>query len=69
MAEGVGAQKVPLVFFRTDADREPVREWLKGLDEADASGHRQRLIAGAVALACWHAVRSPHGKGFVGSAN
>jgi hypothetical protein len=35
MAEGVGAQKVPLVFFRTDAGREPVREWLKGLDESE----------------------------------
>jgi phage-related protein len=28
-------RKVPLVFFRNDAGGEPVREWLKGLDELD----------------------------------
>lgn len=28
-------QKVPLVFFRKDVGGEPVREWLKGMDEAD----------------------------------
>jgi len=28
-------RKVPLVFFRNDAGSEPVREWLKGLDEAE----------------------------------
>ena len=28
-------RKVELVFFRNDADREPVREWLRGLDEAE----------------------------------
>jgi phage-related protein len=28
-------QKIPLIFFRTASGREPVREWLKGLDEAD----------------------------------
>lgn len=26
---------LPVVFFRTLADREPVREWLKSLDRAD----------------------------------
>jgi phage-related protein len=26
-------QKISLVFFRTDAGSEPVRDWLKGLDE------------------------------------
>ena len=29
------SQKIPLIFFRTDADGEPVREWLKGLAEAE----------------------------------
>jgi phage-related protein len=28
-------RKVELVFFRNDAGREPAREWLKGLDEAE----------------------------------
>jgi phage-related protein len=28
-------RKVPLVFFRNDAGGEPVRDWLKGLDEAE----------------------------------
>jgi phage-related protein len=28
-------QKVPLIFYRTAAGSEPVREWLKGLDEAE----------------------------------
>ena len=25
----------PVYFYRTDADNEPVREWLKGLDRTD----------------------------------
>jgi len=28
-------RKIPLVFFRTDAGNEPVREWLKQLDEVE----------------------------------
>lgn len=36
---GNPAQKVPLIFFRTDAGGEPVREWLKGL----AQGERQAI--------------------------
>jgi len=28
-------RKIPLVFFRSEADAEPVRDWLKGLDEAE----------------------------------
>ena len=34
MNEGAPA-KIPLVFFRTDAANEPVREWLKGLYRED----------------------------------
>jgi phage-related protein len=29
------ARKIELLFFRSDSGREPVREWLKGLDEAE----------------------------------
>lgn len=32
-------QKIPLVFYRTSAGGEPVREWLKGLD----GGERQAI--------------------------
>lgn len=35
MAEGSQSQKIPLIFFLTGAGSEPVREWLKGLDEAE----------------------------------
>ena len=34
MAEPATPRKIPLVFFRSLPGREPVREWLKGLDEA-----------------------------------
>ena len=29
------ARKTPLIFYRMASGREPVREWLKGLDEAE----------------------------------
>ena len=29
------SQKVPLIFYRTAAGNEPVREWLKGLEESE----------------------------------
>jgi phage-related protein len=32
MAQAQTPQKIPLVFFRTNRGREPVREWLKGLE-------------------------------------
>ncbi|MBE0623724.1 MAG: type II toxin-antitoxin system RelE/ParE family toxin [Burkholderiales bacterium] len=35
MAEYPKAQKIPLVFFRTSAGHEPVRDWLKELPEAE----------------------------------
>jgi phage-related protein len=35
MAGGPQPQKIPLIFFRTLAGTEPVREWLKGLPEAE----------------------------------
>ena len=28
-------QKIPLIFFRADTGSEPVREWLRGLDEVE----------------------------------
>ena len=35
MAAHPHPQKIPLIFYRTAADCEPVREWLKGLDEVE----------------------------------
>ena len=35
MAEDPQPQKIPLIFFRTLAGSEPVREWLKELPEAE----------------------------------
>jgi hypothetical protein len=37
VADDPQPQKIPLIFYRTAAGTEPVREWLKGLDEVDAS--------------------------------
>jgi phage-related protein len=35
MADDPQPQKIPLIFYRTEAGSEPVREWLKGLPETD----------------------------------
>ena len=35
MAEATKPRKTPLVFFRTLAGREPVRDWLRGLEETE----------------------------------
>ena len=35
MADDPQPQKIPLIFYRTPAGSEPVREWLKGLDETE----------------------------------
>lgn len=35
MLDDPRAQKIPLIFFRTDAGNEPVREWLRGLEASD----------------------------------
>ena len=35
MADALPSQKTPLIFFRTDAGGEPVREWLKSLSAED----------------------------------
>ena len=35
MAESLKPRKIPLIFYRSLAGAEPVREWLKGLEEAE----------------------------------
>jgi phage-related protein len=35
MADDPPPQKIPLIFFRTEAGGEPVREWLKALPEVE----------------------------------
>jgi phage-related protein len=37
-------QKTPLVFYRSGAGKEPVREWLKDLDAADRQAVGQDLM-------------------------
>ena len=37
-------QKTPLVFYRSGSGKEPVREWLKDLDEADRQAVGQDLM-------------------------
>ena len=37
-------QKIPLIFFRTGAGSEPVREWLKGLPEAERQATGKDLL-------------------------
>jgi phage-related protein len=48
MAEDAQPQKIPLIFFRTSAGSEPVREWLKGLEEAE-----RRVIGKDLLRAQW----------------
>ena len=44
MAEGPPSRKIPLIFFRTLAGSEPVREWLKGLPEAERQAIGKDLL-------------------------
>ncbi|MBZ0160114.1 MAG: type II toxin-antitoxin system RelE/ParE family toxin [bacterium] len=44
MAEDSQPQKIPLAFYRTPAGSEPVKEWLKGLDEAERRAIGQDLL-------------------------
>lgn len=44
MTDGPSPQKIPLVFFRTAAGIEPVREWLKELPEAERHTIGQDLL-------------------------
>src|ERR1700690_1520634 len=37
-------QKIPLIFYRTAAGSEPVRDWLKGLDEAERQAIGRDLL-------------------------
>src|SRR6476661_1110580 len=38
------SQKIPLVFFRTTGGSEPVRDWLKGLDEVERQAIGKDLL-------------------------
>jgi phage-related protein len=44
MKEDPPPQKIPLIFFRTAAGSEPVREWLKGLPEAERQAIGRDLL-------------------------
>jgi phage-related protein len=44
MAEGLPPRKIPLIFYRTAAGSEPVREWLKGLAETERQAIGRDLL-------------------------
>ena len=44
MAEVPQSPKISLIFYRTAAGSEPVREWLKGLDEAERQAIGKDLL-------------------------
>ena len=44
MADDRPPQKIPLIFFRTDAGSEPMREWLKELVEAERQAIGKDLL-------------------------
>jgi phage-related protein len=44
MADEPKPQKIPLIFYRTTAGNQPVREWLKELDEADRQAIGKDLL-------------------------
>lgn len=44
MEDAPQPQKIPLIFFRTGAGAEPVREWLKGLLEEERRAIGQDLL-------------------------
>jgi phage-related protein len=44
MAEAPQPQKIPLIFFRSEGGSEPVREWLKGLPEAERQAIGKDLL-------------------------
>ena len=69
MADDPQPQKIPLIFYRTEAGSEPVREWLKGLPETDRQAIGQGPFAGAVAVAGGNAAVPPAGERLVGSAD
>jgi phage-related protein len=44
MAEDPPPRKIPLIFYRTLPGREPVREWLQGLDQAERQAIGKDLL-------------------------
>ena len=44
MAEGSQPHKIPLIFYRAEQGREPVREWLQELPEAERQAIGKDLL-------------------------
>jgi phage-related protein len=44
MAEDPRPHKIPLIFYRLEPGREPVREWLQGLPEAERQAIGKDLL-------------------------
>ena len=69
MASGEAPRKIRLVFFRSSAGAEPVREWLKELDEAERRAIGADLLRAQRSWPGGHAVVPADGKRLVGSAD
>ena len=65
MGEGQQPRKIPLAFYQVRPGHEPVREWLKGLPEAERHAIGRDLLR-AMAVARWDAALPAVGKRFVG---
>jgi phage-related protein len=61
MTEQPSPQKISLIFFRTAAGSEPVREWLKTLPETERQAVGKDLLRAAMALAGRDAVMPADG--------
>ncbi len=46
MTDDPEPKKIPLIFYRTAAGNEPVRDWLKGLDEVERQAIGSDLLRG-----------------------
>src|SRR5450631_1467108 len=61
--------KIPLIFYRIEVGSEPVRDWLKGLDEAERQAVGKDLLRAQWRwpVAGGHAPVPPNGKWAMGS--
>jgi phage-related protein len=57
------SRKIPLSFFATDSGNEPVRDWLKSLDEADRKAIGQDLATAQYAWPVGMPLCRPLGEG------
>ena len=67
MAEDLQPNKIPLIFFRTLAGSEPVREWLKQLPEEERQAIGKDLLRAQWRWPVGHAVVPRDGRRTMGN--